>query len=199
MDSDAFDRLVRGFSESTSRRRALGGLLGGALVGVGGVGASEAKQRHRRHGRARDAAKGGNSDCAHFCVSVFSPGPDRGHCVSAAAHDEGLCRQCNGDANAVCCTRRADDTCDPSQSLVCSCPAGQTCCSGQCVDLSQDADHCGQCDVACPPFDPTIPVIPACCGGRCVDLRSDSNNCGTCGQRCMGGTICERATCAHPA
>jgi hypothetical protein len=27
MDSDAFDRLVRGFSESTSRRRALGGLL----------------------------------------------------------------------------------------------------------------------------------------------------------------------------
>ena len=42
-----------------------------------------------------------------------------------------------------------------------SCPAGQTACSGKCVDLQTDSMNCGSCDYTC--FDPAV-----CSGGECV-------------------------------
>jgi hypothetical protein len=44
-------------------------------------------------------ASAGNSDCAHYCTDVYPPGPDRGSCVSQAAHGTGACYTC-GPAGA---------------------------------------------------------------------------------------------------
>ncbi len=33
----------------------------------------------------------GKSDCAHCCVATFPPGPERGLCMSEAAHGTGPC------------------------------------------------------------------------------------------------------------
>jgi hypothetical protein len=132
MDPQTFDRLVRGFSHSASRRRALGGLLGGALATVAGASMSEANRRHRRRqGQAKD--QGGNSDCAHFCQRVFPPGPDRGRCISDAAHHQGACADCAGDTSRICCTPSvAGAMCDSSQPIAC-CASGQTCQDRTCV------------------------------------------------------------------
>jgi hypothetical protein len=42
-----------------------------------------------------------------------------------------------------------------------SCPEGLSACSGQCVDLEHDEDHCGACGNACGPQQ-------SCLGGECV-------------------------------
>lgn len=47
MDPQAFDRLAGSFRQSASRRRALAGLLGGALATVAGGSIGEAKRRRR--------------------------------------------------------------------------------------------------------------------------------------------------------
>ena len=63
-----------------------------------------------------------------------------------------------------------------------ACPAGQTTCSGACVDLATDNANCGACAVACgagtqcenrPPFGIICtfcgdPAEPCCRGGVCV-------------------------------
>jgi len=43
------------------------------------------------------------------------------------------------------------------------CPAGSTTCRGQCVDLTDNPDHCGACATVCSPG-------KVCCNGVCIDL-----------------------------
>ena len=81
MKPNIFDDMTKAIATATTRRQALrriAGILGGtALAGL-----------------FPGLALADNSDCAHFCNSVFDPGPDRGQCKSDAAHGTGLCYTC---------------------------------------------------------------------------------------------------------
>ncbi len=78
-EAKSFDELARELANGTvSRRKVLrilsGALVGGMLTSVPG---------------AAWAARGGNSACAKFCRENFSPGRERGECISAGARGEG--------------------------------------------------------------------------------------------------------------
>ncbi|HKO53458.1 MAG TPA: hypothetical protein VJV79_37370 [Polyangiaceae bacterium] len=62
-----------------------------------------------------------------------------------------------------------------------SCPEGQSACSGQCVDLEHDEDHCGSCDNACSPQQ-------SCLGGECVDSGTGGSSGTGTGGTGTGGT-----------
>lgn len=84
------------------------------------------------------------------------------------------------------------------------CGIDETDCSGQCVIIEHDPQHCGMCGNACAVgevcqagtcvavcSDP-FTFCPAING--CVDLSSDPRNCGSCGRRCMSG-LCSGGQC----
>jgi hypothetical protein len=123
MDSTWFDDLTKALATPSSRRQALqriGGMLTGAIVATWPFGHALAD----------------NSDCAHFCNSVFDPGPARGQCKSDAAHGTGLCFTCGpaspGGTQPICCPQNSDGTCTSYSSATC-CSDGQVCQDGMCV------------------------------------------------------------------
>ncbi len=93
------------------------------------------------------------------------------------------------------------------------CPLGQTQCGDACIDLQNDANHCGRCGNDCgssaclsgfcslqPATDggTICSATQSMCDGRCVSLLSDANNCGACGNTCAQGQECSQGTCADP-
>jgi hypothetical protein len=174
MSEHPFDDLARTLAAmGTSRRqalRAVGGALLGALV------VSPAQQVLADDNR-------GNSQCAHFCASVFGADtPAAGQCTSDAAHGKGLCYTCGSStpASSICCTRNSRGFCSSySPTLPCSCPSGQTCSNGQCV-------------VTCAtPFQP--------CGSNPVGVcltnqEGTSNFCATTSFSCATAPTCTSST-----
>ena len=80
----------------------------------------------------------------------------------------------------------------------------QTVCGDECVDLSDDPGHCGQCFRRCPSGDcsggacvsePGCPPPTTSCGGECIDLRFSQDHCGACGNPCGFGSICANGVC----
>ena len=171
-----FDELAKtlAIAKGMPRRDALrligGGLAGGVLAAFG-VG---------------KALGQGNSPCAHFCVETFPPGPDRGKCVSDAAHHTGICFEC-GPA--------APEGHPPLCGQVC-CAAGQVCQDGTCVTpnvcttgftcggaLTSCNDNCGFC------FDTTE-------GHACTaDFFCGGAQTCTTSQDCPSGQVCTLNTC----
>ena len=81
-------------------------------------------------------------------------------------------------------------------------PDCETCGGTACVDLSNDALHCGACDVSCETGQ--VCTDGACvgcadgetaCGTACVDTDSDPNHCGGCGMACGAGESCVAGSC----
>lgn len=165
MDPTRFDALARSLTRPASRRGALALLAGGAVTTLAGGTATAKRRHHRGHAQAADAGgnKGGNSDCAHFCATVFPAGPQRGQCVSDAAHNKGLCPLCQANPDnlcgTTCCT--GTDTCQggtcapacvapPLGTASChndgDCDAGQVCRHGGCF---VDCTASGSCSQAC--------------------------------------------------
>lgn len=71
-----------------------------------------------------------------------------------------------------------------------ACAAGETCCSGECVDLDSNSGHCGTCGDACRNG-------RTCCNGACRNLDSDAGNCGECGNDCIeNGGVPDASCCA---
>lgn len=108
----------------------------------------------------------------------------------------------SGDAGA------AGDGGDPCAS----CTASQTCCDGQCVDLSSDWQHCGSCDNSCPGTSCANNTCSSTCvlpflncdqnvitNGCEVNAASDPDNCGSCGASCSFDATCENGLCTCPA
>ena len=81
--------------------------------------------------------------------------------------------------------------CDGKGEL--NCPAGQTACSGVCVDAASARDNClcgFQCPTgaACTTAGCQCPADQTVCGAACASLSTDPLNCGACGHRCGAGT-----------
>jgi hypothetical protein len=83
------------------------------------------------------------------------------------------------------------------------CSGAQAVCNGNCVNLSNDANHCGACDHSC--GDGFVCADSECqsvcsnddiwCDGRCTSPLDDPENCGTCGKGCQVGAVCRSGTC----
>lgn len=149
-----FDELAKTLGHGLTRRESLR-RIGGGLVGIV-VGSLV--------GRA--FAGGGNSDCAHFCQDTFPPGPDRGNCISQAAHGAGPCFECGPAA-------------PPGHGQICGqvcCNANEICTDGQCVPLPGNTLLVCQCNdsneefvcanVTCQPGD--VPARNAACDSACA-------------------------------
>jgi hypothetical protein len=163
MDGDRFDSLTRALGSGRSRRSLLRG-LGAAALGAAGL---------ARAGRA-DAANLGNSPCAHFCQTVFPPGPNRGACVSQAAHGTGPCAACGANPGNYC--------------------------GGACTDTQTDIANCGGCGNACPSdachsatcVAGVCGLAPANAGAVCADAPDHCTNASTCdaaGNCVAGGPV----------
>ena len=114
-----FDELAKELARGLSRREALrrlGGGLAAALL------APLVSTRAWGDGE-------GNSLCAHFCQSIFPPGPQRGECISAAAHGEGPCYEYGPMApqEPLCLLESGEEV---------RCGPGTVCGCGMCYDLS---------------------------------------------------------------
>jgi hypothetical protein len=138
VDNDRFDTLTRALGQGRSRRTVVKGLAAAALGAVG----------LRRLGSA-SAQNLGNSPCAHFCVALYPPGPERGDCISAAAQGQGICPSCGADATNVC--QATDGTI-------------------YCPDFQTDPANCGGCGAVC-----SQPAngSATCSGGGCVITCND--------------------------
>jgi hypothetical protein len=124
-------------------------------------------------------------------------------------------------------------TCDPNTADSCAgghcvcgatgaaCTAGQTCCGGACVDLTNDVNHCGSCTRACGANTTCSSGSCACdsathgdCNGNIgmaggdgceTDLSSNAQHCGSCSTSCTSqhvatgscvSSACTIGTCA---
>jgi hypothetical protein len=86
------------------------------------------------------------------------------------------------------------------------CAPGTTNCSNRCVNLNNDANHCGSCNIACGDTGCVggkcafgrCPFPLVACGPQCVDPETDRNHCGASGT-CAGmqrGEVCgDREQC----
>ncbi len=98
-------------------------------------------------------------------------------------------------AGGECCSGACVNlTNNPADCGACgrACNGGApSCCESNCTNVSTDPKNCGSCGNACPSAD------PSCCAGGCVNTLSDPNNCGSCGHSCNGGAcaggVCECA------
>jgi hypothetical protein len=91
-----------------------------------------------------------------------------------------------------------------------ACPAGQTFCSGRCIDTSADPANCGGCRQQCQAGQACVsgscavaPISCASgltlCSGTCVDLSTSVNNCGACGMACSTPNalpVCSAGRCS---
>jgi hypothetical protein len=163
MEERRFDDLTRRLAGSTSRRSVLKAVVVTAASAIGVMGGS--------------AGAKGNSDAAHFCSSVFPPGPARGQCVSDAAHGTGLYYQCHGNPANVC----------------------QSASGVSCPDYTSDVTNCGSCGTVCPDGQPCLSGTCGCgfnqtlCGTTCVNQCDQEFgqvlNPTTCQCECPAGTV----------
>ncbi len=103
------------------------------------------------------------------------------------------------------CSRLAEDGALKVTSV---CPATQTNCDGQCVDLTGDGLNCSACGFACGADQ--VCSESACqssctepgrvpCENSCVDLQTNPSHCGGCGVPCTGDETCQSGSCAPSA
>jgi hypothetical protein len=206
MDPTRFDSLARSLGRPTSRRGALGLVVGVlALRGEGAAGVAKprhrhqerAKQRAKRHRAQASASKpaacrattASNSACAKFCARTFGADtPAASRCTSDATKCQGPCYQC-GPA----CT----DHCQTLCGTTCTTLGTNTNCTA-CADVCVAPETCGGgTGKGCGCSDNGA----ACQGKNCDDVTNNCGktvSCGTCtgtGQTCGGGTPSQPNVC----
>ena len=194
LDDLRFDTLTRTLTTSrrTTRKTLLGAALGALLAGRAGKDAAAAC---KKVGQNCDK----NKDC---CNGASCNG---GECKCKSGRDEcsGKCYDFSNDEN-----RCGDCTT--------ACGAGETCCSGVCVDLlERDRENCGTCGHVCGDTEFCLsglciacagggvpcedscctPPTRQCCDDVCISAIDDADNCGACGRRCPAPGCCSFGEC----
>lgn len=219
MDETAFDRLVRAWSASGSRRRFFGQLSGVPLASLLAVNGTEletiAGARKGRH-RASNQRQRRQDALAEACIPTGKPCPSK---KPRGKKGKRLsCQQCcqrvvvtDARGNSVCGCQPNGATCTPDTVTTCcsgfcngtTCQAAARCSAATpCAPL--DACHvAGTCDPAtgiC--SHPTAPDGTSCgggkvcCEGKCVDTSTDPRHCGDCATRCQVTATCDAGICA---
>jgi hypothetical protein len=127
--------------------------------------------------------------CGVACGASLNPCIDieciEGACTPVEAADGASCEE--GQEAGVCCAAGDTVTCVVG-GICCSsaqCDEGDTCCSGQCVDLQTDPDNCGGCG---PEF--ACDAGETCSQGQCVSDECASGEV-LCDDLCTPGVCCE--------
>ncbi len=155
-----------------------------------------------------DAQCQGETRCQEgYCVTVASPvAGDTGGSVDINDSDSGPTDADIDNADI--------DTADVAVDTAMICESPKMECQGQCVDIMNHDDHCGQCDNPCTthPAEATATChdgecIVQCPNSRkfcenddvqeCIDPMSDSEHCGACANSCDDGFHCTDGEC-HP-
>lgn len=144
----------------------------------------------------RTPCAGSGTPCGGSCN-----GTQRASCVYPGTSAScGLAARCTGDTATLATTCAGDGTCSPASTVPCngygcngtvcatSCPAGQSYCSGSCVDVQSSYNHCGSCTTIC------SGGTPWCLAGGCVQCRNNTDCPG--GATCGAGSVC---TCQQPS
>lgn len=78
----------------------------------------------------------------------------------------------------------------------------EMCGGSECVSLSSDSKHCGECGnvcpdgVACESGACACPTGATACDGSCVSLMTDAQHCGACQTACGAGATCVAGACS---
>ncbi len=143
-------------------------------------------------------------DCNGTCTDVKTDAHHCGNCETACSPNQ-LCE--NGTCN--------DDPTNCNETVLPDDPDNieKTACWGECVDLTSDAKHCGECGHACKQGEkcieaecktsdaPDDPNKNACsndellCYGKCINPLEDHDNCGDCLHACAENEACVSGKC----
>ncbi len=156
------------------------------------------------------------ASCTAAILPVCPPGQafcaDAGACVNLDADPDncGACGTACGPG-ALCRARActpvlvADGGLCPAGLLACTLPSGV-----RCIDVLNDPEHCGSCDVVCTADARCVAGLCGCdpqfasCGPHdqpllCVDLETDAAHCGGCGRACLACETCGSGACGSGA
>jgi Spondin-like TSP1 domain/Putative metal-binding motif/Stigma-specific protein, Stig1/Calcium-binding EGF domain len=146
------------------------------------------------------AGCGGDLNCTSTCMASVSSA------CGSAVQLLGICATGSGcpidqasDILSLCVAQSCPDQWqDAFDDFVPGCPSGQTNCSGQCVDLSGDANHCGGCNLACNAGE-------SCTNGVCESVNepvhcvvSEWSPFSSCSVTCGGGVRTRMRTVIQP-
>lgn len=143
---------------------------------------------------------GGEVCGAGGCVTPVS-------CTTASPHSYKICSQsqvdlCSSQFDCGACGVK----CIGGQLCAaggCACPAGESLCSGQCVNTNTDAANCGTCGVICSNGTGCNQGACQCSAGLtlcststelCSNLATSVVNCGVCNNPCGAGQTCQEKT-----
>lgn len=133
--------------------------------------------------------------CDGACVDDLDSNPNHcgacGHlCSRICLEEQGDPPICNGPrcCSGGVCLKSLQSNEDNCGACGHACASGESCCSGECVDLESNGDNCGACGDTCRNG-------RVCCGGACRNLDSDAGNCGECGNDCVENSGLPDASC----
>lgn len=141
--------------------------------------------------------------CCHVGSSNICVGQcDDAHCGQCALDCTATGKYCYGapgngfcDSTSVCVICKSNGECTGGKictgtlpNTQCTCPSGQTDCSGTCKDLQTDESNCGMCGNVCASgYGCLAGTCTACPGGTCTSCTDDHG--------CPFKTKCESGLC----
>lgn len=126
---------------------------------------------------------------------------DRYDTVTGCAGQPGCDWELECTGTPTDCELLPGDRCAEQPGCSSACNGESTLCDKQCVNLSDDEDHCGACGFDCGPGSNCVKGACTCmapldvCDGKCVDTESNARHCGGCGMDCGNGKVCSSGTC----
>ncbi|HEY3493732.1 MAG TPA: hypothetical protein VGK73_03555, partial [Polyangiaceae bacterium] len=126
-------------------------------------------------------------DCDGICTDLATDAQNCGACGSACEN------------NKICVPTDGEPVNEPAGE--CVCPPNTEDCGDTCADLSNDEQHCGDCEVECENNLSCLDSLCGCpdglteCSERCVDTEDDVENCGRCGNECPDDFFCSGGDC----
>jgi hypothetical protein len=168
---------------------------GGSSSGTGGrpaTAGSSGASNTTLGGTAGKPATGGSGGVSAGANNGGSAGAtNNGGVAGMAGASSGGAGTGGGGTGGAAAGSSGEPTCDGDEEL----------CSGQCVDVTSSAQHCGECGDACGANQACVEGECECtgegtlCGNSCVDTESDEQNCGGCDTECDSGEECTEGEC----